>query len=205
MEGKILLSYKSRRNRAGLIQTAEGQVVVKTFSEEAAFRRELQIYRLLQDSPLPCARLLRADAPTLVLSRLPGQTLLDCLEEQERTGLPAWEVWEKLVWWLTELHRRTGFVMTDPNLRNFIYDDQTGTLYGLDFEECSPGSMILPAARVAAFLRTYAPARTPLKQEISQYVLHLFAQNCELEDDTLFLESERQEELLLQRRNHKST
>lgn len=203
MAEKLLEKYKSRRNSAGLMQTDAGRVVVKTFLEEESFQKELLLYRLLQDTALPCARVIEAANKTLVLSELPGQTLVECLEKQEETGRPDWEVWEKLAAWLSAFWKHTGFVMTDVNLRNFLYDEKTKTLYGLDFEECSPGSMLLPAARVAAFIRTYKPENTPLKQEISQHILKLFAGSCGLEVDLLFLESKRQEQIILQRRNNR--
>lgn len=203
MAEQALGKYKSRRNSARLVQTDAGRFVVKTFSEKGSFQKELQIYRLLQGKDVPCAKVIRADNKTLVLSELPGQNLVECLQQQEQTGMPVWEVWEKLVAWLTAFQRHTGFVMTDVNLRNFLYDEKTKILCGLDFEECGVGSMVIPAARVAAFIRTYKPENTALKQEISQYVLNLFAQSCSLEFDVLFRESRRQEVKILERRKNR--
>ena len=203
MAEETLVKYKSRRNSARLVQTDGGRVVIKTFAEEESFQKELQIYRLLQDKDLPCAKVIRAENNTLVLSELPGQDLVECLEQQERTGQPVWEVWDKLVAWLTAFARHTGLLMADVNLRNFLYDEKTKILYGLDFEQCEPCDMMIPAARIGAYIRTYKPENTPIKQEISQYVLGLFAQNWELEADTLLQESERQETMLLQRRKNR--
>ncbi len=196
------LLYKSRRNRVRLVQTDAGRLVVKTFSQEEAFQKELQIYKLLQGKNIPCAKVIRAENNTLVLSQLPGQTLVQCLEQQEQTGVPVWDVWEKLVAWLTSFAQHTGFLMTDVNLRNFVYDEKTKTLYGLDFEQCDVCAMTLSAATVAAFIRTYKPENTPLKQQISQYVLQLFAKNCNIPIDDLVLESARQEAKLLARRKN---
>lgn len=203
MKEQLLKKYKSRRNNVSLMQTDAGRFVIKTFSEEVSFQKELHIYSLLQDKDVPCAKVIRAENKTLMLSELPGQTLVDCLEEQEQRGVPVWDVWEKLVTWLAAFRPKTGLIMTDVNLRNFLYDEKSKILYGLDFEECSAGSMIIPAARVAAFIRTYAPESTPLKREISEYVLQLFAQNCEMEVDSLILETARQETEILARRKNK--
>lgn len=201
MEEKVLQLYKSRRNRAALVRSSGTAFVRKTFREDAAFRMEQKIYRLLEHTNLPCAKVLRAEENALVLSQLPGQTLVECLEQQETAGVIQWEVWDRLVQWLIDFQQYTGFVMTDLNLRNFLYDPSTQTLYGLDFEECIAGSMLLPAGAVAAFIRTYRPENTPLKQEISQYILNLFAEKCRLDADSLFRESARQEAFLLERRN----
>ena len=204
MAEQALEKYKSRRNSVSPVQADEGRFVIKTFSEEGSFRKELQIYRLLQNTNVPCARIIRAENKTLVLSELPGRNLVECLEQQEQTGIPVWEVWGKLVEWLIAFQRHTGFVMTDVNLRNFLYDEKARILYGLDFEQCEVCSMEIPAASVAAYIRTYDPENTLLKQKISQYVLDLFVQGCGLEADALFQESGRQEMKILERRkNHK--
>lgn len=202
MAEQMLATYKSRRNRARLIQTDTGRFVVKTFSDNGSFQKEAHIYRLLQGKDVPCAKVVSAQGNTLVLSELPGQNLVDCLEQQEQLGLPIWDVWDKLVAWLSAFQQMTGLVMTDVNLRNFLYDEATNTLYGLDFEECEVCSMLIPAARVAAYIRTYKPEHTQLKQEISQHILNLFARTCGLDAELLFRESGRQETKLLDRRNH---
>lgn len=203
MAEQIIAKFKSRRNSAELVQTDAGRVVVKTFAQEDMFQKELQIYRLLQGKDIPCAKMIMADNKILVLSELPGQNLVECLERQEQTGIPVWEVWDKLVAWLTAFQQYTGYVMTDVNLRNFIYDENTKILYGLDFEESGVCSMIIPAASLAAYIRTYKPENTPLKQEISQYVLKLFAKNCEMEVKDLFLETARQEMIISARRKNR--
>ncbi len=203
MEKQVLEKYKSRRNNVRLMETDAGRFVLKTFTEEESYQKELHIYSLLQDTDVTCARVIRVDNKALLLSELPGQTLVDCLEEQEQAGFPVWDVWEKLVRWLVAFQRQTGFVMTDVNLRNFLYDEKSKTLYGLDFEECSAGSMLVSAASVAAFIRTYQPENTPLKREIAEYVLQMFAQNCEMEVESLALETARQEAKILARRKNK--
>ena len=203
MAEQVLAQYKSRRNSASLVQTEAGPVVIKTFAQEEDFQKELQIYRLLQDKDLPCTKVLRAEGKTLVLSQLPGRDLVECLQQQEQMGQPVWEVWDKLVAWLMAFTHHTGLVMTDVNLRNFLYDENTKILYGLDFEQCGPWDMMIPAARVGAYIRTYGPQHTPIKQEISQYVLDLFARNFGWEVDRLFLASKEQETMLLQRRKNR--
>lgn len=191
-------AYKSRRNRAAWVEEAGKRFVKKIFSDAAAYERELEIYRLLEATDLPCAKVLEAQGQTLLLSHLPGQTLVELLERQEETGIIQWALWEQLTDWLTEFTRRTGFVMTDVNLRNFLYDGKT--LYGLDFEECEPGESAGAIAGVAAFIRLYRPEHTPLKRQISQYILERFARNCDKEVEWLLAESARREEALLQRR-----
>lgn len=200
MTQKVLYKYKSRRNDTQLVQSDAGVYVSKHFLTKEGFLRELQIYNRLRGSEVPCAEVVLALDTQLLLTKLPGSNLVDCLDRQERSQYPQWIIWEKLVNWLVMFRAVTGCIMADVNLRNFMYDERTQTLYGLDFEECVEGSLFVSAAKVAAFIRTYAPENTPLKQEISKYVLHLFSQTCGFDMDLLFRESKRQETILLERR-----
>ena len=145
--------------------------------------------------------MLGAYGQTLLLSHLPGHTLVEELERQENTGAIQWGPWDQLLNWLTEFSRLTGMVMTDVNLRNFLYDGNV--LYGLDFEECAPGDPAVAVAGAAAFIRLYHPTHTPIKKQISQYILERFAQNSGKEVQWLQSESARREEALLERRRQK--
>ncbi len=200
---RVLCKYKSRRNNTYLIQSETDCYVSKRFLTMEGFRRELEVYKLLRDRGLPSAQVAAVLDMQLLLTKLPGSDLVDCLERQERSQYPKWLLWEKLVDWQLRFHEITGFVMTDVNLRNFLYDDQAKVLYGVDFEECTRGSLFESAAKTAAFIRTYDPENTPMKQNISKFVLQRFAQSCGFEMDLLFRESKRQELLLLERRKNK--
>lgn len=199
MSEKIILKYKSRRNDVRLIQNNVERYVVKSFSMEEDFQKELKIYKMLQKIDIPCAKIIMICDKTLLLTELPGENLVDCLEEQENTGYVNWDIWKKLVEWLAVLQKQTGFGMTDVNLRNFLYDQESKILYGVDFEECVKTDIITPAASLAAFIRNYFPENTPLKQEISTFILNRFAYIYDLEIDILLCESQKQETLLKER------
>lgn len=200
MSERILHQYRSRRNCAQLIKMNGTVFVEKQFPEIENFRRELQIYRKLQGRSLPHAQVISAADRTLLLTHLPGKNLVEILDTQESTGTIDWHVWDKLVKWIADFYCLTGFVMTDVNLRNFLYDDAAKTLYGLDFEECTEGDPALMVSRLAAFIRTYAPENTPLKQEIAEFVLTGLSRQISLDLQILLLETQKQEALLLMRR-----
>ena len=193
---------QSRRNRVFSDQTEQGRCVIKKFSEEASFQTELQVYKALHGSTVPCARVLDQQPGILVLSCLPGENLVQWLEQQEQTGAVNWGIWEKLVSWLIGFWKQTGFVMADVNLRNFLYDGEEKVLYGLDFEQCAQGSIAVCAAALAAFICSYRPEHTPLKQKIAQFVLERFSELCDLELPQLQQETEKQAQLIFQRRNN---
>ena len=195
--------FQSRRNRVALCQREKTPCVTKDFSEEAAFWKELQVYKALENSPIPCARVLDQQSRTLVLSCLPGENLVDWLQQQEQTGAVNWDIWEKLVDWLVAFEKQTGLVMTDVNLRNFLYDAEKKVLYGLDFEQCDKGSMIVCAAALAAFICSYRPEQTPLKQQIAQFVLERFSDLCRLDISQLQQQTQNQAQIISQRRKSK--
>lgn len=197
---KMLYQYQSRRNCACLLETDMGVIVQKQYHQESAYRRELLVYEELQTSALPHAKLLWSEDLTICLAQLPGKTLLEVLESQEAFGHVEETVWQKLAVWMVEFSRATGFVMTDVNLRNFLWDEENSCVYGLDFEECAEGNPSSMAALLAAYIRTYAPENTPVKRQISDCVLETFSRECHVELQTLILETEKQEAHLKLRR-----
>lgn len=201
---KILINYKSRRNQAKLVQTAYGEIVQKLFSSEEGFQQELSIYRRLAQSDLPTASVISAYFRTLTLTRISGITMLDVLEQQEKMLQVDYKVWDMLVDWLVEFESVTGCIMTDVNLRNFLYDNGSCTLYGVDFEEAAPGDILDMAASVAAFVRLYRPENTVIKKQISSHLIHRFSNRLSIDPQVLFQVSKRKEVLILQRRKNKT-
>lgn len=197
---QTLHTYKSRRNQALLIQTRWGTAVQKIFSNEEDFLHELTIYRRLAGSDIPSASVISACHRTLTLTKLPGLTMLEVLEQQEQSQQCNMAVWDQLVDWLVRFESVTGCVMMDMNLRNFIYDPNKYILYGIDFEECAPGNLLDVAATLAAFVRLYAPENTPVKKQVSNHLLSLFSQHLSVDMVVLFQLSKQKEILLLQRR-----
>lgn len=195
--------YKSRRNCVRRIQAGDGFIVQKQYQDETSCRNELRIYNLLQGTPLACAEVLRAEDLQICMTRLPGKNLVDILEDQEQSGIIQWTIWKKLVDWLLSFHQTTGLVMTDVNLRNFLYASETDTLYGVDFEECGEGNFVSVAALLAAYIRNYAPQNTPVKQKIAGYILQEFSCRLHVPVEKLLFETEKQETLLLKRRKNR--
>lgn len=192
--------YKSRRNCVQRVQSERGFIVQKLYRDEDSCDNELRIYRMLQGSELPHADIIRAEPLQLSMTWLPGKNLVEILEEQEDSGEVNWSVWEKLVGWLIDFYQLTGLVMTDVNLRNFLWDGETGTVFGVDFEECAEGGLITTAASLVAYIQTYAPEKTPLKQEISDYILQIFSWQLWIPFRALIQETQKQEVLLRMRR-----
>lgn len=196
----VLKSYKSRRNQAQLVQTPSGVAVRKIFAQKESFLRELAVYRRLESTSLPSARIITAFQQTLLLTPLPGMTMLEVLESQEQGSMDV-RPWNSLVRWLLDFSEATGLIMADPNLRNFLWDGKI--LTGVDFEECIPGEPARMAARLAAYIRTYNPENTPVKKEISAQVLRRFSGDLGMDPQDLFRLSKQEELLLLQRRSCK--
>lgn len=158
------------------------------------------VYEKLRTSDLPHAQILCSDDQTIFLTHLPGKTLLEVLETQEAFGHVKEQVWQELVAWMVEFSWVTGLVMTDLNLRNFLWEEENETVYGLDFEECAEGELITSAACLAAYIRTYAPEQTPVKQKIAKIVLEEFSWHLGIDLQMLLLETEKQEARLKMRR-----
>lgn len=147
-----------------------GERVEKTFARPADAGREAAVYRLLEGSELPHARVVNEAGNALVLSRLPGITYLELLERQELEQTAELAPWTALAAWTAEFYRVTGLVPGDVNLRNFLYDPDTKTAAGVDFEACRPGDPSEMWARLCAYVLLYDPAQTPWKRRVAEHL-----------------------------------
>ena len=203
MNEQIIHQYKSRRNTVQLVRNGEDSYVKKLFECGESCVKEESIYKILENTEIPHATLIKSSTKELCISPLPGDTLLECLEAQEKSGVIQWPVWEKLIDWLVGFKQKTDFIMSDVNLRNFLYDENTETVYGLDFEECAKGDIVISLCNLAAFVSMYEPENTIIKQQISEFILknieHMFGV------DRSFVEREKknQEQIIRLRRNNK--
>ena len=203
LQEQMISKFQSRRNNVQLIKTNAGKVVQKSYSQKEDCSRELKIYKMLRGTSVPHAHVTDCDSMWIEMTYLPGENLVDILDGQEQSGIIRWTIWEKLVKWLLCFHETTGHVMTDVNLRNFLYDPGSDVLYGVDFEACEEGSMTRTAALLAAYIRHYAPENTRIKQEIAEYVLKEFSRCLSIPMQELLMETEKQEAFLRERRKKK--
>ncbi|MDO4566376.1 MAG: hypothetical protein Q4B42_03495 [Oscillospiraceae bacterium] len=172
-----LRSFKSRKNRASLYRSESGLLVKKSFTSRAAFEREREVYLLLRETSLAAPRLLGVGENVLWLSYIEGATLLEALEEQESRGEADFEIWCALARWLKNFFTATRMIMLDVNLNNFIYNPQSGILYGLDFEECAQGDLIECAAALTAFVKLYNPELSRVKMQAAAFLRESFLAN----------------------------
>ena len=203
MAEQILYRFQSRRNEVLLVKTCTGVMVRKHYRRGEDCRREQKVYELLRKSSIPHACLTDSGPSWIQMRYLPGVNLVDILEKQEISGCVNWTVWKKLAQWLVDFYKLTGLVVTDVNLRNFLYEEETENVYGLDFEGCSDGSLCQTAALLAAYIQNYAPEKTPMKREIAVYVLQFFSEYLNIPVQELLSETEKQERFLTERRQKK--
>jgi len=137
-------------------------------------------------------RILMRGQNALCLEYLSGQTLLETLEETERTCQSPHAAIDRLVGFLAYFYAAMpGYKYGDVNLRNFI-DAQRG-ICGVDLEETAPGMPHTDIGRMAAFLLTYRPAYTAYKETAAAYLIHTGA--LRLGFDARAAEAAKQDEL----------
>jgi len=150
-----------------------GNTVVKTISDPNRFRTEKEIGDLLLNSGLPILERLAVDETNhrLLYRYVAGVPAVDLLDS---IGLEqAKDLIRKICAWLLEFYRILNrdkgnqFILGDIHLRNFLYDEDTQRLYGLDFEECRPGRIESDTARLLVFILHYEPAFTQRKKELA--------------------------------------
>ena len=160
-KNKVFL--RERRINGELIR-----VVEKEFTDPEHYYLEMMIVNELKRGELAVPGTLRATPPgadgagLIVYEYIEGPTALDYIGNN---GLPQGRfVLKEIIRWLAEFYsilkarRKRQWILGDAHLRNFIYNESSGRLYGFDFENACPGRIERDIARLFLFIITYDPA-----------------------------------------------
>lgn len=158
-----MIPFESKRNQVYPVLWHGQAAVEKHFLQREDWQRETAQFRNLAGKlPIPCVLEGRPDV--LVTEFCPYPTLLQVLEEQERSKFsPA--PWIALADWLKGCYSVCGQLPTEGNLRNFLWDSQNAQVIGLDLESLHSSTLVNSGAQLIAGLLTYIPENTPLKRQ----------------------------------------
>lgn len=185
----------------------EGQdIVIKTFTDQSRFQTEKEIGDLLDKSGLliPSRFSIEEESLSIVYAYVDGSPVVDLIEEIELSQ--AEEIISKICEWLLNFYsiiqKKKGcqYILGDIHLRNFLYEEASNRVYGLDFEECRPGRIETDAARLYVFILHYEPAFTPRKKVLADYLRKSLSASLVLDETFFQQEVKRESEELLVRR-----
>lgn len=167
--------FFSRRNNVTLQEKNGVCFVQKIYEDLDSAQRERDCYALLLNRKVIVPTPLYEGLNELHLTYIRGMTALELLDGQETESLPCIEHWHTLTAWCCDFYRKSGLVLGDPNLRNFIIESDSGNWFGVDFECCGIGNPGENFAKLLAFLLCYSPEGTSLKQRISEEMRNVFS------------------------------
>ena len=177
----------------------------KEFKSSVAARKEADILIDLQSKGLRVPRVLKVEDNLIHLEYIKAITLPDIIDIWEES--PDEEQQEKvinqLIEWLAKFYEivntlHTNEIRGDVNGRNFIFDGER--IWGVDFEERSYGKMVDDIGLLTAFISTYKPVDTPLKQRLIKAIQKQAAQVFDLSKYNLKKSHNKGRDTLKQRR-----
>ena len=201
----------SKKNHIYREQAGQQEVVVKHFTDPIRFHMEKEIGELLQETDLSTPRRLSVNEQEqeIIYAYVPAVPLVDIIETEDLDKL--YTIFTRMCTWMMKFYsiiqEKTGqqYILGDVHLRNFLYDDRDGQVFGVDFEECRPGRIETDVARLYTFILHYEPAFTPRKKALADYLLKKFHSFIELNEDFLQSEIGRETAELLLRRHRRSS
>lgn len=200
----------SKKNYVYRQPDTQQDVVVKVFSSPERFRTEKEMVSLLQGTRLLIPERLSIDEEqaAIVYEYIEGIPVVDLIEDIEAEE--ARGIFTQICDWMINFYAVTResmgqqYILGDIHLRNFIYVQASGDIYGFDFEECRPGRIETDLARLWAFILHYDPEFTPRKKMLAALVKeHLFARLA-LDEAYFQQEAERETAELIARRSRRS-
>lgn len=205
-DGYMREMLPSKKNHIYREQTGQQEVVVKQITDPGRFQMEKEIGTLLQETDLATPRRLEVDdqEQKIIYAYIPAVPLVDIIDVVEMKK--AQEMMDQICTWMMKFYdfmrEKKGrlYILGDVHLRNFIYDDTAGLVYGVDFEECRPGRAETDVARLFTFMLHYEPAFTARKIELAEYMQKKLFSALDLDEKFYLQEVTRETEELLQRR-----
>ncbi len=172
-----MIPFYSKRNQVYPTLWHGRGAVEKHFTDLGDWRRETERYALLADY-LPLPPVLFQEPGLLITGYCPQPTLLEVLERQESTGFSP-TPWQALAAWLCRCYTLSGQLPGEGNLRNFLWDEKSLQVIGLDLEGYSQYPLEQCGGVMIAALLEYAPTGTPVKGQAAALLERLLGTSPE--------------------------
>lgn len=164
----------SKRNKVVL----ENNVVKKTFIE-GDINQEIFVYKRLNDYQVDCAKMIGVKNDTLILSYLPGETLLECFIKCEELKISMQNYLQYWTIYMDKFYKAmAGYRFNDVNYANFII--QKDKIVAVDFESVEKGNMYEDVCAFICFGLYYKPIETEYKKNqlllwFKKHYIHLIS------------------------------
>lgn len=189
-------AFISKRNKVQRV----GSVVEKTHQSALGAQFEADKLNKLYAQKINVPKLILHEENVLKMEYIEAPTIADLIDEWEKQPNPPVQdaAMEGLVKWLDGYCKASaGRGRGDINCRNFLFDGKN--VWGVDFEDEDEGSFAENIGQLCAFILTYDPAHTPLKNELVSIII----KHSGLEPAQVDREKTKALELLSQRRRRK--
>lgn len=157
-----MIPFYSKRNQVYPCVYSGRGAVEKHFLKIEDWKQEFLLYNALS-ARLTLPEVLHSEPRLLVTEYCAQPTFLAVLEEQEWTGFRS-APWLALSNWLQRCHTLCKQLPGDGNLRNFLWDEKTGSVIGLDLEGYQTRALTVCGAELIAAILAYDPRDTPVKR-----------------------------------------
>ncbi|MCL1982209.1 MAG: molybdopterin-guanine dinucleotide biosynthesis protein B [Clostridiales bacterium] len=201
-----LASKKNRVfKRQRIINGQKRFVVEKEISDPRRFRIEFLMYNALRHSGIRIPRLfdIELGKGMLVFEYIDGEVALDALSDRHHAELAL----SQIAMWMADFYETTyeefdeQWILGDIHLRNFIYNKDSQTVTGFDFEDAKVGAIEQDVARMFLFIATYEPEYSTSHMELAEYFLSESLAMLNLDKGRLLEELHNEAEHMAVRRN----
>lgn len=166
--------------------------------------------RLLREKYMKAARILEINEEerTVYYTFLPGRNALEYLNLEEQTEKEAdfvrLMIWSRLADWMMDMYERTGFLMKYPDLRSFIFEEETDAVACIAFEGERTSDAAEGFGNLLTTIRMTEPVNTEAKLQVTDVMRGCFLGDCDVDENELLNAEDRYEnEIMKIRKNRK--
>lgn len=208
---KLISKKNNVYKKECLINGKKLWVVEKEFTDTRRFFLETKIIKELSRGDLAVPKTLFNRSPgkngqgAIIYEFIDGITALDFISRgglrQGRSMLNEITRWLADYYALVKRAFNEQWILGDAHLRNFIYNENSGKLYGLDFENACPGRIEQDIARLFLFIITYEPAYSSKHLDLAAYLAGSAVTTFNLDKTVLLREMSAEAQDMSRRRN----
>ncbi|GEM_PF-4027731 len=176
-----LTTFTSRKNLVFLIKYGTELAVCKFFYSIQAAHKEWYLLFRLRSLGIPAPRPITLFGQWSIREFVDGLSIMDMLDSG-RSDL-KWTL--PLARWLYDFHRYANLKLGDVNLRNFIFKEDIGSIFAIDFEDVTTGNPLEDLGDLAVHILTHRPSFTELKFRAAASVLKSYIYLAEVDKDMI--------------------
>ncbi len=178
---QYIVPFTSRKNSVFLVRYHGKLAVCKQFNSIESAHKEWTLLFRLKSIGIPAPNPITLFGNWSIREFVDGTPISDLIDmdsHNTRWILP-------LAMWLYSFHRYANLKLGDVNLRNFIFQEESRTIYAIDFEDVSQGNPLEDIGDLVVHILTHRPEFTDNKFRMATMLIKSYSELARIDRENI--------------------